>query len=111
MVERSLFVAVVVYQSTSDAPDYRSLYQEDFVLIHSESEEMARQRALEIAKEQECVYRNEKGENITVAFKCLVDVSPAIDDELSNDAVLYTRHFRDYESYRRMEPLLDDNPL
>jgi hypothetical protein len=41
-----------------------------------------------------------------------VDVVAALYEDLDEDAVdLYTRHFRDLDSYRAFEPLLGGEPL
>ncbi|WP_218023487.1 DUF4288 domain-containing protein [Nocardia altamirensis] len=110
-MSRTPYIAVILFESTSDAPDYVPMYQEDFVLLYAESEDAARKLAVAAAKEQECTYRNEQGENITLALKGIVDVNRSLTDDLSNGGDLYARHFRDYDAYRRMEPLLGDNPL
>ncbi|MEV0711601.1 DUF4288 domain-containing protein [Nocardia aurea] len=111
MTNRTPFVAVLLYESTSDAADYEVMYQEDFVLLYAESEEAARKLALDKAKEQECTYQNGQGETITLSLKHVIDVASAVSDDLTAGGDLYTRHFRDYASYRRMEPLLNEKPL
>ncbi len=105
------FVAVILYESTSDSKGFSVLYREDFVLIYAESEGDALRIATERAKGEECAYVNEYGETIHTTVKHMVDVNRATDDDLSAGGDLYSRHFRDYESYRKMEPLLGENPL
>ncbi|MGW4846388.1 DUF4288 domain-containing protein [Nocardia brasiliensis] len=105
------YIAVVVFESTSDSPDYTTLYQEDFVLLYADSADAARELALAAAREQECTYQNEQGETITLSLKGIVDVTPTLTDDLSTGGDLYSRHFRDYEAYQRMEPLLGEDPL
>ncbi|QIS09042.1 MULTISPECIES: DUF4288 domain-containing protein [Nocardia] len=111
MVSRSPYIAVVVYESTSDSPGYEPMYQEDFVLLYAGSEDEARKLAHEAAVAQETTYENERGELIKVSLKHVVDVNQSLTDDLSKGGDLYSRHFRDYESYRRIESLLGDAEL
>ncbi len=41
----------------------------------------------------------------------MVDVSAVLDEDLTQDADLYARHFRDYAAYQRFEPLLSGEEL
>ncbi|WP_328400307.1 DUF4288 domain-containing protein [Nocardia sp. NBC_00403] len=107
----SPYVAVALYKSTSDAPDYRPLYEECFILVFADSVESARTAARTKAEDQEARYRNERGDTVTWSLEHLVDVAPAVDDNLETGGTFYSRHFRDYDAYRRMEPLLDGDPL
>ncbi|QRP44487.1 DUF4288 domain-containing protein [Amycolatopsis sp. FDAARGOS 1241] len=100
------YVAVILYEATSDSPAYDPLYREDFVLVHAASEGEAREAVRRRAEAESGSHRNECGELITWRCKHVVDVAQALDEDLARDADLYARHFRDYGSYRRFEPLL-----
>jgi len=100
------YVAVLLFESSSDAPDYEPLYDESFVLIEADSIDAAAQRALELGNAGDTSFENEAGETIVWKLKHVVDVADAVDAELTDGATLYSRHFRDYAAYRRFEPLL-----
>ncbi|MCC5645249.1 DUF4288 domain-containing protein [Nostoc sp. CHAB 5824] len=105
----SFYIAVILYESSSDAPDYQPLYQEYFVLLKSSSLEKAKEKAISYAKKEEVSYKNENGETITWSLKKVIDVNSVLDDgfESASDGVdLYARHFRNYEAYHSFEPFL-----
>ncbi|NNH72901.1 DUF4288 domain-containing protein [Nocardia uniformis] len=104
--ERAPYVAIVLYETSSDAADYEPLYREDIVVVYAESAAAARERAMARARAEEGGYANAAGEVITWRLKHLVDVTRALDDDLGRDTDLYARHFRDYDAYRAFEPLL-----
>lgn len=101
-----LYVAVLVSESSSDAPDYEPLLEESFVLVYADSDEQAASRARELGLAEETSFQNDAGETVTWKLKHVVDVNPALYDELEHGTTLYARHFRDYDSYRKFEPLL-----
>ncbi|GGM59259.1 hypothetical protein GCM10012275_33040 [Longimycelium tulufanense] len=109
------YVAVLVYEATSDAPRRRPLYEETFVLVRAASAEQAGRKATRYGRAQETSYRNETGETIRLVLRHVVDVSPVLDDSVrgghpGEDVVeVYARHFRNYDAYRRFEPLLSDH--
>ncbi|WP_033295264.1 DUF4288 domain-containing protein [Amycolatopsis jejuensis] len=102
----TVYVAVVLYEATSASPTYEALYREDFVLVYADSEDEAREAVRRRAERETGSYRNEEGEVITWTCKRIVDVARALDEDLTRDADLYARHFRNYDAYRRFEPLL-----
>lgn len=105
----SFYIAIILYKSSSDRPDYQPLYQESFVLIKSTSLESAKEKALNHGKNESVSYTNENGETITWSLQQVVDVNSVLYDDfdLSEDCVdLYARHFRNYEAYHSFEPLL-----
>ncbi|MBE3558432.1 MAG: DUF4288 domain-containing protein [Ktedonobacteraceae bacterium] len=103
------YIAVLLWESSSDRPDYRPLYEESILLIAATSEEEARQKALVSASKYS--YDNVYGETITWSLKHLVDVQPALEEKFSDVTELYARHFRNYEAYRAFEPLLSDEKI
>lgn len=107
---RTAYVAVLIYSSSSDAPGYLPLYEEVILLLHAASADAARVAALRQAADHESRYRNDSGETITWTLEQLVDIAPAVDD-MREAGIVYSRHFRDYEAYCRMEPLLSGEPL
>ena len=104
-----LYIAVLVSESSSDAPDYEPLLEESFVLVYADSDEEAASRAQQLGLDEETSYGNDAGETVTWTLKHVVDVAPALSDELEHGSTLYSRHFRDYDSYRRFEPLLSED--
>jgi hypothetical protein len=105
----SFYIAIILYKSFSDKPDYQPLYQESFVLIKAASLEEAKAKALNHGKNESVSYTNENEETITWSLQQVVDVNSVLYDDFdsSEDIVdLYTRHFRNYEAYQLFEPLL-----
>jgi hypothetical protein len=102
------FVALVVMEATTaDAGSPEGpLYQENFVLVHAPDERSARERVERRARDAETGYLNDRGQTVTWRLKAVVDVKEAEDTDLAKDADLYTRHFRDWAAYARVEPLL-----
>lgn len=107
--EKSFYIAVILYESSSSAPEYKPLYEECFVLVKAISVEEAYEKALSHAKEQEGSYQNEYKDTITWSLKQVVDVNSVLSDEFDDGIELYARHFRNYEAYRLFEPLLSDS--
>jgi hypothetical protein len=79
----TFYIAVVVYESSSDAPGYQKLFEENYVLVKASSDEDARQKALQLAQKGKQTYKNEYQESITWTLKHIVDVSPVL-SEISN---------------------------
>jgi len=110
----SFYIAIILYKSSSDKPDYQPLYQESFVLIKATSLEEAKAKALNYGNNETVSYTNENGETITWSLQQVVDVNSVLYDDFdsSEDIVdLYARHFRDYEAYQLFEPLLSKEQL
>ncbi|MHB8597579.1 MAG: DUF4288 domain-containing protein [Ktedonobacteraceae bacterium] len=105
-IEPSFYMAVILYEAQSDAPDYEPLYEESFVLISANSEEEAGEKAKIHTQQQLTRYQNEFGETITWVVKQIVDVSPVLTDTIEDGSELYTRHFRNYQAYSAFEPML-----
>src|SRR5579871_5708105 len=95
----SYYIAVVIYESSSNAQSYEPLYQECFFIVQAASEDQARQKALSHAQNAQTSYQNEQGETITWSLKTVVDVSAVLAQKLEDGAELYARHFRDYQAY------------
>ena len=110
-MDTNLYVAIIIYESTSPSPEYRTLYEEEISLIEADSEEQAREKAFVHGKAQETTYKNQYGETLTVTFKTLVDVQQVLDSDFRDGSLLYARHFRDYEAYEAFEPLLKGEEL
>jgi hypothetical protein len=104
--EEKFYVAVLVWESSSVAPGYQPLYEESFMLLRAASLDEAKTRAEELGRAEQSQYVNENGETITWLFKHLIDVNDVLWDDLADNTTLYSRHFRDYDAYRRFEPLL-----
>jgi Domain of unknown function (DUF4288) len=105
-IEPSCYVAVILYESSSDVPEYQPLYQESFVLLKATSLEEAEAKALAYGTQEQVSYQNENRETIRWSLKQVIDVNSVLDDELDDGSELYARHFRNYEAYCAFEPLL-----
>ncbi|MGI5222377.1 DUF4288 domain-containing protein [Nocardia sp. CA-290969] len=104
---RRPYIAITLFEFTSDAPDHVPLYREDVTLLYAESEEEARELAEANFRSDAGTYKNEAGDNITVTPTAVIDVVAALTDDLSEGGDLYSRHFRDFEAYAKWETLLD----
>ncbi|MFH8347030.1 DUF4288 domain-containing protein [Streptomyces sp. NPDC018045] len=104
------YIAMVLMESPGE--DGRDpLYEESVMLVYATDDADARHRAERRARSRETSYLNELGETVSWSFKCVVDASAALDEDLTQDADLYARHFRDYAAYERFEPLLSGEEL
>ncbi len=99
----SPFVAILLYRFTSTSPTYEPLYREDVVLLYAEDVEGARAKALATAQQEVGPSENEFGQVIDLELLDVIDVAPALDDDLSDGGDLYARHFRDLAAYRRVD--------
>ncbi len=104
--EPAFYIAVILYESSSDAPEYMPLYEESFVLIKATSEEEAWAKAQNYGKGEEVSYPNENREMISWSLKQVIDVTPVLAEKFDDGSELYSRYFRDYNAYRAFEPLL-----
>ncbi|WP_280345270.1 DUF4288 domain-containing protein [Nocardia abscessus] len=105
---KSPYIAITLFKFSSDAEGYVPLYREDVTLIYAESEAEARELAEANFRSDEGTYKNEAGDNITITPTAVIDVAAALTDDLSEGGDLYSRHFRDFEAYSKMETLLDE---
>lgn len=96
------YAVVVLYQSSSEASNYETLYEEEIAIVLATSDEDARERAIAHAKEQEDTYRNGRGELVTHQFKVIKDVH-LMPPEIESGTTIYSRFFRDLSSYEAFE--------
>ena len=111
MTDQQMFVAVLLFESTSPAARYRPLYREDVVVLWAPSLVDAQSEAERHGRQAEVSYENAMGETITDRLLHVVDVAPGLNDDLTTAADLYSRHFRSITAYRQFEPQLDGEPL
>lgn len=103
---RRPYIAVLLFGSSADADDYEPLYREDVTLLYAASPEQACARAEQHGRGLEGSHTNDRGERISWTLLHVVDAAAALQDDLDDDAELYSRHFRDLAAYRAFEPLL-----
>jgi Domain of unknown function (DUF4288) len=106
-----VYVAVVVYESSSDSPAYEPLFEESFMILKASSLEEAQQKANQNATAHMSSFKNEAGDSIVWKLKHIVDVNQVLYDANTDGAEIYARHFRDYQAYREFEPLLSGKEL
>ncbi|WP_437828211.1 DUF4288 domain-containing protein [Sorangium sp. So ce1153] len=102
----TLYVAILLYESSSLDPSYTPLFEECFVLLRADNDEQARARAEQHSRVHETCFNNAAGQEIHWKLKHVVDVSRVLSDTLDDGAELYSRHFKDYGAYHAFEPLL-----
>lgn len=103
--EREPYIAILLFESATADSQEPPMYREDIVLVWAHDEDSAREEATRRADAEAGTSETEAG-TTTLSLKQVVDVNHALDDDLTRDADLYSRHFWDYESYRRFDPLL-----
>lgn len=101
------YVAVLLVESTSDAPGYEPFYEESFVLLTAESPDDAQEKAREYGKQHETSYHDEHDQLVTWKLKHVLEVKPVEDATFDDGSELYSRFFRNYSGYRSFEPRLD----
>ncbi|MGW0178226.1 DUF4288 domain-containing protein [Nocardia sp. NPDC003345] len=106
---KSPYIAITLFEFTSDAPDHVPLYREDVTLLYADSEAQARELAEENFRSDGETYTSAAGYNVTVTPTAVIDVVAALIDDLSEGGDLYARHFRDFEAYSKWEPMLNDD--
>lgn len=98
-------VAVMVYKSSSNSPNYQSLYEESITLIKAASETEAREKAKNLADERSSTFKNQNGEEISWALHKIIDISPMLEDKIGNVTEVYSRHFSNISAYNQFESL------
>ncbi|WP_437619872.1 DUF4288 domain-containing protein [Sorangium sp. So ce1151] len=101
-----LYIAILLYESSSLDPSYTPLFEECFVLLRADNDEQARARAEQHSRAHEMCFNNAAGQEIHWKLKHVVDVSRVLSEMLDDGAELYSRHFKDYGAYHAFEPLL-----
>jgi hypothetical protein len=101
-----VYIAVILYESSSSSKSYESLFEESFMLVRASSLVEAKQKVHQYAEEHSSTFENEAGESITWSLKHVLDVNQVLYDVNTDGAEIYARHFRNYEAYRAFEPLL-----
>ncbi|MCA1190328.1 MULTISPECIES: DUF4288 domain-containing protein [unclassified Saccharopolyspora] len=109
--EAEFYVAVLLIEISSASATEPELYEESFVLVKAESDEEAREKAVDCGKQQAASYPNEDGEIVTWKFKELVEVKKVEDATFDDGSELYSRFFRNYTAYRSFEPLLSGEEI
>lgn len=107
----NVYIAVLVYESSSSSPDYKALFEESFMLVKANSLEEAKQKTQEYTNAHTSTFNNEAGDSITWKLKHIVDVNQVLYDVDLDGAEIYARHFRNYQAYKEFEPLLSGEEL
>jgi hypothetical protein len=92
------YIAVILYESSSDAKDYEPLLEESFMLIKADSEEEAKEKSLRLVNQPHS-YKNQFGETITWSFKQFVQLLNVWGAEISDGTELCSRFFQNYPAY------------
>lgn len=101
-----LYIAVLLYESSSQDPAYTQTFEECFLLLRADSDEQARARAEQHSRANEASFENVAGQTVHWKLKHVVDISRILSEALDDGSELYARHFKNYEAYRAFEPLL-----
>ena len=98
--KNKLYTALVVVRLRNLSDDKKTLYREDVLLQEATSIEAAESLIAEAAKSEQISYQNSSGETISVEFIKIQDIN-----EYDGGKQLYTRHFRDIDTYERLNSL------
>ncbi|MFC7341933.1 DUF4288 domain-containing protein [Saccharopolyspora griseoalba] len=104
-VELEHYVAVLLLEATSEAPDHEPLFEESFVLLTAETAEEAAEKARECGKQQESSYVDENDNPVSWKLKQVVEVKPLEDATLDDGSELYSRFFRNHRPYTELDSL------
>jgi hypothetical protein len=107
----NLYIAVVVYESSSDSSNYEPLFEESFMIVEATSIEEAKQKTKIHATGNTSTFKNEAGETVTWTLKKIVDVNHLLHDSIADGVEIYSRHFRDYQAYSEFESFLSGQEL
>ncbi len=99
------YVAVVVYESASESPDYTPLYEECITLVKASSEDEARSKVETLGKNRGTKYMNVEGQEISWSLRNIIDINPMLEDSLGEVTEIYARHFKNIDAYRKFEAL------
>lgn len=102
-----LYVAVAVFSADVSGTSEETLFQETFHLVRAKDETSARREAEVVFRDLVQSYLNGQGETVSWKLVEIVDVALVGETELQHGSELYTRHFRDFDAYKKFEPALD----
>jgi hypothetical protein len=97
----SWYVAVIVSESSSEAPNYAPLYEEAFLLVRARSLEQAAEKARAHIG-QEAPYTSMTGQKVSWSRR-LVEVGETLYDNFEDGREIYARFFRNYNAYELLE--------
>lgn len=105
--EVAWFAGVLVTRSSSDREGHTPLFEESVVVVSAASTAQATEKIQALAAaETSSSYRAVDGGRISWQLLHVLDVQE-LQTAPDDGATVYSRHFRDYDAYRRFEPLLD----
>lgn len=102
-----LYVAVAVFFAELNGSSEETLFQETFHLVHGKDETSARREAELVFRDLVHSYSNQQGQTVSWRLLEIVDVAAIGETELRHGSELYTRHFRDFNAYKKFEPALE----
>jgi hypothetical protein len=98
------YIALVVFQFLSSSND---LYEEVFIQIKANSDKDAKKIAENYANNSEHEYKNNDGNTVRKKSIQVIDVVEVLYQEAENNVrELYSRHFDDFDSYKKIETFI-----
>ena len=98
------FMALVLFEISTDTT---TLYEENFVEIKADTLKEAEKLANTYGNNNIHEYKNEDNQTVQNNFIQVIDVSEVLYEEAENNVrELYSRHFEDLDSYKKIEKLL-----
>ena len=100
------FAGVLLTKSSSDRDGHKPLFEESVVVVSAINLAEAKRKIDELAAGEVTSYVAVDGARISWELLHVLDVQE-LRTAPEDGATIYARHFRDYEAYRRFEPLLE----
>lgn len=101
------YVAIVLISSTSDSPEYQTLYDETTLIIQSNSIEEATSKAVQYGKSCEGSYTSADGFRIVKKFMHVEDVNDILEELGEDVTAINARFFHDLDAYQRFRSMLN----
>lgn len=106
-MQKKVYVAIVIRESTSVSPEYTTLYEETTLLIKANSIEDATAKVRRYFKD-EYTYISAAGFKITTKIVKIEDVNEVLGIVDGDVEEINARFFRDYNAYRKFRESLED---
>ena len=86
------------------------LYEESVFVVDAATPAEARRAAEQIGQAGQHTYKNVDGKTVSRSLDRVVDVAPIPGDRLGHGSEIYSRHFSNFEDYKRFESLIGKRP-
>ena len=106
-MQMKTYIAIVIRESTSDLPEYTTLYEETTALIKAVSVEDATAKAKKYFR-SEHTYISAAGFRITTKLLKIEDINEVLGIIDGDVEEINARFFRDYDAYNKFREMLHE---